>query len=103
MSFRIICILSVGQYLNVRDMAPNLTGIAAIDQEASNGLVQLAIEFAMASLRRDGSFIAKAFLSPHTKVMKGMLEKRFKRVSLVKPDASRKSSAELYLVATNFS
>lgn len=84
-------------------MAPNLTGIAAIDQEASNALVKLAIDFALnGALRKDGSFIAKAFLSPQTKEMKGDLEGHFKRVSLVKPDASRKSSSEIYLVATNY-
>lgn len=86
-------------------MAPNLTGIATIDQEASNALVRLAIDFALSAgpvLRRDGSFIAKVFNSPQIRAMKADLEKRFKRVSLVKPDASRKSSAEIYLVATDF-
>lgn len=52
-----------------RDMAPNLTGISAIDQEASNSLVKLAIDFALSKsvLKGNGSFVAKIFLTPQTK------------------------------------
>lgn len=48
-------------------MAPNLTGIGAVDQEASLHLVNVAIDFALESLKPRGTFLAKIFRGEHSK------------------------------------
>lgn len=81
------------------DMAPNLSGVAAIDQEATLHLVAEVIRFAGHHLRPRGWLVAKAFRSPKTPQLLIALQACFTDVVLAKPEASRKDSAEIYLVA----
>jgi 23S rRNA (uridine2552-2'-O)-methyltransferase len=83
------------------DMAPNITGISAVDQPRSMYLCELALEFCRDYLRPGGGFVCKVFhgegFDPWIKSVKS----DFGRVVTRKPKASRANSREVYLVAGN--
>lgn len=81
------------------DMAPNLSGIAAADAARSAHLAELAIEFALAHLKRDGCLLLKAFQGSGYSQLVETLKRHFTRVVARKPAASRAESAETYLLA----
>lgn len=84
--------------LVVSDMAPNLSGIADADQSRSIHLCELALEFARNHLIENGNFVAKAFQGSGFPSLLMELRKIFRSVATRKPDASRDSSSEIYLV-----
>jgi 23S rRNA (uridine2552-2'-O)-methyltransferase len=82
------------------DAAPNLTGISAIDMEACLELNKSIIEMARGPfLKKNGHLLFKTFRSPSTTGLLKNLQGTFRSVQLFKPEASRKDSAEIYLVA----
>lgn len=82
----------------VSDMAPNLSGIAASDSARMALLVELAIEFALAHLKPNGSLVCKVFHgSGHSQLVE-LFKKSFRVVKPIKPKASRDKSAETFLV-----
>ncbi len=84
------------------DMAPNMTGSAAIDQPKSMYLVELALDMCRDVLVKDGSFIVKVFMGADFETFMGEVRKVFKTVKTRKPESSRSRSREVYLVATGF-
>lgn len=84
------------------DMAPNTTGHQATDHLRIMGLAEIALDFARRVLAPGGAFIAKVFQGGTEKEMLGTLKRDFAVVRHMKPPASRKDSAELYVVATGF-
>jgi 23S rRNA (uridine2552-2'-O)-methyltransferase len=81
------------------DMAPNLSGIAAADAARNAHLAELAIDFAVLHLLGSGTLLLKSFQgSGHSQVVE-QLKRRFSRVTVRKPPASRAESAETYLLA----
>ncbi|MFU8876577.1 MAG: RlmE family RNA methyltransferase [Wenzhouxiangellaceae bacterium] len=85
--------------LVLSDMAPNLSGIAASDQARSMELAELALEFALTRLNSDGVFVVKLFQGEGFDAFVRRVRGEMARVRLRKPDASRKESREIYLVA----
>jgi 23S rRNA (uridine2552-2'-O)-methyltransferase len=85
--------------LVISDMAPNLTGMKAVDQPAVVYLAELAVDLARQVLTVDGIFIAKLFQGEGFDEFVRSTRKVFNVVSLKKPDASRSKSREVYLVA----
>jgi 23S rRNA (uridine2552-2'-O)-methyltransferase len=85
--------------LVISDMAPNLTGMKAVDQPAVVYLAELAVDLAQQVLTVDGIFIAKLFQGEGFDEFVRSTRKVFNVVSLKKPDASRSKSREVYLVA----
>ena len=85
--------------LVISDMAPNLTGMKAVDQPAVVYLAELAVDLAQQVLTVDGIFIAKLFQGEGFDEVVRSTRKVFNVVSLKKPDASRSKSREVYLVA----
>lgn len=82
------------------DAAPNLTGISAVDMESGLQLNKTIMEMAQGPLLRgNGNLVFKTFRSPSTAGLLKELQGAFKSVQLFKPEASRKDSAEIYLVA----
>lgn len=81
------------------DMAPNLSGIAAADAARSSHLAELAIEFAVAHLARDGAILLKTFQGSGYSQLVELLKRNFRSVAVRKPPASRAESAETYLLA----
>lgn len=86
--------------LVLSDMAPNLSGMNAVDQPRSMHLVELAGEFAAAYLRPGGAFLTKMFQGTGFDDFAKRLRTGYERVSIRKPKASRARSPEVYAMAT---
>ena len=85
--------------LVISDMAPNLTGMKAVDQPAMIYLAELAVDLAQQVMTNQGIFIAKLFQGEGFDEFVRITRTVFNVVSLKKPDASRSKSREVYLVA----
>ena len=85
--------------LVISDMAPNLTGMKAVDQPAMIYLAELAVDLVQQVMTADGIFIAKLFQGEGFDEFVRNTRTVFNVVSLKKPDASRSKSREVYLVA----
>jgi len=88
--------------LILSDMAPNTSGIPAVDQPRSVYLAELALELGRRALKPDGSLVVKAFQGEGFDALLRELRGAFRRVAIRKPKASRAESREVYLVATGF-
>ncbi len=88
--------------LVLSDMAPNTTGHTATDHLRIMALAELALDFALKVLRPGGAFVAKLFQGGAEREMLARLRRHFAQVRHAKPPASRKESAETYVVATGF-
>jgi 23S rRNA (uridine2552-2'-O)-methyltransferase len=86
--------------LVLSDMAPNLSGMTAVDQPRAMHLVELAEEFAATHLREGGSFLTKIFQGGGFDEFVRRLRGGYERVSIRKPKASRARSPEVYALAT---
>ncbi|MBI3715648.1 MAG: RlmE family RNA methyltransferase [Betaproteobacteria bacterium] len=85
--------------LVISDMAPNMTGIPVTDQARLFGLAELAMEFALKSLKPDGVFLVKVFQGAGFEPFVKELRSHFKTVAAKKPDSSRDESRETFLLA----
>jgi len=85
--------------LVLSDMAPNMSGMTAVDQPRSMHLVELAEEFAAAHLRVGGAFLTKVFQGEGFDDFVRRLRGAYERVSIRKPKASRARSPEVYALA----
>ena len=81
------------------DMAPNLTGIAVSDQARSMELAEIARDFALLHLQRQGALLVKIFQGAGYDEYLKSLRRTFEKVVVRKPDASRDESAEQFLLA----
>ncbi|WP_355661886.1 23S rRNA (uridine(2552)-2'-O)-methyltransferase RlmE [Halomonas salifodinae] len=88
--------------LVMSDMAPNMSGMAAIDQPQAMYLVELALDLARQTLRPGGRFLAKVFQGEGFDAYLKELRGSFARVVTRKPEASRARSREVYLLAEGF-
>jgi 23S rRNA (uridine2552-2'-O)-methyltransferase len=88
--------------LVISDMAPNMSGIRGVDQTKAMYLVELALDMASEILKPGGNFVVKAFHGEGFDQYMLELNKRFKRVTSRKPNASRSRSREVYVVAKDF-
>lgn len=88
--------------LVLSDMAPNITGVNAVDQPRSIYLCELALQFAREALRPGGGFLVKVFQGEGFDPFLHDLRGTFGRVVTRKPKASRPRSREVYLLAGNY-
>ncbi len=84
------------------DMAPNISGINAVDQPRAMYLCELALDFCRQALREGGTFVTKVFQGEGFDEYYRDLKSSFRRVVTRKPKASRPKSREVYLVAGNY-
>ena len=84
------------------DLAPNLSGVDAIDQPRSMELAELALQMAAAVLKPGGGALIKVFQGAGFQELVQAARGEFARVKLVKPPASRTRSSEMYLLAMQF-
>lgn len=85
--------------LVISDMAPNISGMDAIDQPRSVHLAELTADFAFKVLRPGGDLLLKIFQGAGTESFRDDLRRNFNKVVIRKPDASRARSREIYLLA----
>ncbi len=88
--------------LVLSDMAPNTTGHNATDHVRIVALAEAAYLFAIEMLAPGGGFVAKVFQGGSERQMLDAMKRHFAQVRHAKPQASRKESSELYVVATGF-
>lgn len=84
------------------DMAPEMTGEYEVDQARSVYLAQRALAIAREVLRPGGHLVTKVFEGRDVQALRTDATSTFEFVTLTAPEASRDSSAELYLVAKRF-
>jgi 23S rRNA (uridine2552-2'-O)-methyltransferase len=83
-------------------MAPNISGNKAIDQPRSMYLVELALDMCKEVIKDRGDFICKLFQGQGSDELLAQARERFAKVRVMKPEASRPGSREVYLVARNY-
>ncbi len=85
--------------LVMSDMAPNISGLKAVDQPRAMYLAELALDFARGALKPGGDFLVKVFQGEGFDEYLKDVRDSFKKVVIRKPKASRPKSREVYLLA----
>ena len=85
--------------LVLSDMAPNKSGVDAVDMPRAMYLSELAMDFADRHLKVDGAFLIKLFQGVGFDEYVKELRRRYEKVAIRKPAASRKRSPEVYALA----
>ena len=88
--------------LVLSDMAPNLSGVEAVDQPRSIYLAELAVELADQVLAKQGDLLVKVFQGEGFDPYLADVRKRFAQVMIRKPDASRDRSREVYILGRGY-
>ena len=86
----------------ISDMAPNMSGMNAVDQPRSMYLVELALDMARRVLAPQGAFVAKVFQGDGFDALLSDTRVSFSKVVTRKPNSSRARSREVYIVAKGF-
>ena len=84
--------------LILSDMSVNLSGIKVIDDEANKELNLFCLELSKKILNNTGALLIKTFTNQNLKALKKSFENTFEQVFIEKPQASKTSSAEVYLL-----
>ncbi|WP_457668664.1 23S rRNA (uridine(2552)-2'-O)-methyltransferase RlmE [Thiolapillus sp.] len=88
--------------LVVSDIAPNASGVRAVDQPRAMYLAELALDFARTTLKPGGAFVTKLFQGEGFDDYIRDARSSFTRVVTRKPKSSRPKSREVYVVATGY-
>jgi 23S rRNA (uridine2552-2'-O)-methyltransferase len=91
-----------GISLLLSDMAPNLTGNKVVDQARAYGLCDSVLWFGQSHLCEGGSLLIKVFHGQGFDDFLKMMRDAFARVQVIKPDASRSESREVYILGMGF-
>jgi 23S rRNA (uridine2552-2'-O)-methyltransferase len=86
--------------LVMSDMAPNISGMNAVDQPRSMYLAELAHAFALQWLKPGGTFLVKVFQGQGSDAFLRSCRDAFDKVAVRKPGASRPRSREVYMLGT---
>ena len=84
--------------LVLSDMAPNMSGMGAVDQPRAMYLAELALDFAEKWLDPGGSFVVKVFHGEGFDDFVRQTRTLFEKVQVRKPSASRPRSREVYVL-----
>ena len=85
----------------ISDISPQLTGTWSRDQAISLDLVARVIDAVLPVMAPGASFVTKVFQGRGIEALVSAMRQRFSHVKRSSPGASRKSSAEVYVVAKN--
>ncbi|TFF92665.1 RlmE family RNA methyltransferase [Candidatus Thorarchaeota archaeon] len=85
--------------LVLSDCSPNVSGHWELDVARQLALVERTVEIAMKLLTSKGKVLAKIFQGPGFEDVLKETRQMFKSVRLIKPRASRRKSAEIYMLA----
>lgn len=96
---RLVALVSPHAYdLVISDLAPNITGIADVDQANAAELAGRVMEFSARVLAKNGELVVKVFEGSEAAGVRRLGEELFHQCAARKPGASRDKSRELYLV-----
>ncbi len=85
--------------LVMSDIAPNISGMEAVDQPRAMYLAELAVDFADRALKPGGDLLVKVFQGEGFDELLRGLRERYSKVLIRKPKASRPRSREVYALA----
>ena len=91
-----------GADLVLSDMAPNTSGMDAVDVPRAYYLAELALDLARQVLKPGGGLLVKLFQGEGFENYHSELKRNFNRVVMRKPKASRARSREIYALATGY-
>lgn len=91
---RFDCILS--------DLSPDLSGIRFRDTYLSFEIASRVFALTKQFLKKNGNLVIKVFPGEEVDRLKREMKKHFERFATFIPEATRKTSSEVYLVATGF-
>jgi 23S rRNA (uridine2552-2'-O)-methyltransferase len=84
------------------DMAPPISGIRVTDCARSFELAMIALDIARKMLCEGGSMVAKIFPSEDSEVFLQEMKRSFRKVRTTRPEATRKTSSEVYVIGSFF-
>ncbi len=88
--------------LVVSDMAPHLSGIKFQDHYNSYELAEQAFQLCRLILKENGNFVVKIFPGEELELFKENLKEAFSQIKTFSPEATRKTSTEIYLIAKGY-
>ncbi|WP_274642402.1 23S rRNA (uridine(2552)-2'-O)-methyltransferase RlmE [Pseudomonas serbica] len=88
--------------LVISDMAPNMSGTPEVDMPKAMFLCELALDLAERILKPGGNFLIKIFQGEGFDVYLKDARKKFDKIQMIKPDSSRGSSREQYMLAWGY-
>ncbi|QXI23585.1 23S rRNA (uridine(2552)-2'-O)-methyltransferase RlmE [Pseudomonas iranensis] len=88
--------------LVISDMAPNMSGTPEVDMPKAMFLCELALDLAERILKPGGNFVIKIFQGEGFDVYLKDARKKFDKIQMIKPDSSRGSSREQYMLAWGY-
>jgi 23S rRNA (uridine2552-2'-O)-methyltransferase len=86
----------------VSDMAANTTGNREIDHLRTIELAENSFDFATKHLKKNGIYVTKVFQGNEEPLFFNNIKRKFSMVKHFKPEASRKESVEIYIIAIGF-
>lgn len=86
----------------ISDVSPHVSGIWEVDHARQIDLANSSIHIARSVLREDGNFFVKIFQGDLFNSFLNMIKKSFVEVKVIKPQASRKESAEIFVLGLGF-
>jgi 23S rRNA (uridine2552-2'-O)-methyltransferase len=100
---RVLALLPQGQVdVVLSDMAPAFSGVDVTDQARSIHLAELALDIARRVLKPGGDALIKVFQGAGFEELVKGARTEFGKVKLVKPQASRARSPEMYMLALRY-
>jgi 23S rRNA (uridine2552-2'-O)-methyltransferase len=85
------------------DLSPKLSGVWDLDQFKQMELCHRVADLLPEVLKAGGSCVMKVFQGKDMESLRNRLRTAFSRLDVSKPDASRKESSEIYMIALGFS
>ena len=80
------------------DIAPNISGVSLIDNENMIALLEIEISIVDKFLQIGGKYLCKCFEGASLDFLIDNLKDRFQSIKRIKPDASRSTSKECYIL-----
>ena len=84
------------------DMAPKLSGVRETDEARAADLSRLALRSCTRLLEPGGALFLKTFMNADRPAFMAELRAAFENVQTSRPEATRKGSAETYVLATGY-
>ena len=84
------------------DAAPKLTGVRPTDRAREEALLEAVAALLPEILRPGGILVLKVLESPEAQAVEKRIRARFESAKTLRPQATRRGSAERYLVAKGF-
>jgi 23S rRNA (uridine2552-2'-O)-methyltransferase len=84
------------------DLSPNVSGNWELDHARQMDLTRNAIRLSSKILKKRGKAVFKVFQGDMLNELVVELKKKFKKVILTKPNASRQVSSEIYLICLDY-